>query len=183
MSRIGTKHIDIPENATVNIESGKFEVFSQGKRQSVLIHPKILVLVEDNKVIVKRKSNDKLSKSLHGLIRSLIKNAIEGVTVGYKKDLEIKGVGYRAKVDQNKITLKLGYSHDIEYLAPEGIEFEVKKNLISIRGIDKQLVGQVASEIRAFRKPEPYKGKGIKYVNEKIIRKVGKAVKSTTTGA
>lgn len=183
MSRIGTKPIEIPENTTVNIDGDKFVASSQGKTQYVLIHPKISVSIKDGRVIVKRESDDKLSKSLHGLIRSLIKNSIEGVTKGYKKDLEIIGVGYRAQVDQGKIILKLGYSHDIEYIAPEGIDFEVKKNIISISGINKQLVGQVASEIRAFRKPEPYKGKGIKYVGEKIIRKVGKAVKSTTAGA
>jgi len=182
MSRIGTKPIAIPENTVVNIDGDKFAVSSQGKSQHILIHPKISVSVENNRIVVKRGSNDKLSKSLHGLTRSLIKNAIEGVMRGYEKNLEIKGVGFRAQVDQNRLILKLGYSHDIEYIAPEGIGFEVKKNIISINGIDKQLVGRVASEIRALRKPEPYKGKGIKYVGEKIIRKVGKAVKPTATG-
>jgi len=183
MSRIGTKPIEIPDNATVTIDGGGFDVSSQGKSLHVDIHPKVSVLQEGNMVIVKRSSDDKFSKSLHGLTRSLIKNAVEGVTVGFKKDLEINGVGYRAQVESDKVILKLGYSHDIEYKIPEGIEFEVKKNIISISGIDKQQVGQVAAEIREYRKPEPYKGKGIKYVGEKIIRKVGKAVKSATTGA
>lgn len=112
-------------------------------------------------------------------MRSLIFNAIEGVKNGFVKQLEIVGVGYRAQLEGDLIKLKLGFSHEIEYKAPEGITFEIKKNIVNISGIDKQLVGQVAADIRAFKKPEPYKGKGIKYVGEKIIRKVGKAVKGS----
>lgn len=183
MSRIGTKPIVVPENVTIKIDGGVFNVTSGENCLSVPIHPKITVAVEGDKIIVSRGADDKLSKSLHGLIRSLVKNAVEGVTVGFKKELEIKGVGYRAQVEPDKLILKLGFSHDIEYNTPAGITFEVKKNIISISGIDKQLVGQVAAEIRSYRKPEPYKGKGIRYVDERVIRKVGKAVKSATAGA
>jgi large subunit ribosomal protein L6 len=183
MSRIGTKPITVPENVTIKIDGGVFVVTSAVNTLNVEIHPKVKVVVEGDKILVSRSANDKLSKSLHGLTRSLVKNAVEGVTTGFKKELEIKGVGYRAQVEPDKLVLKLGFSHDIEYKTPKGILFEVKKNIISISGIDKQLVGQVAAEIRSYRKPEPYKGKGIKYVDEKIIRKVGKAVKSTTAGA
>jgi large subunit ribosomal protein L6 len=154
-----------------------FEAKSGEKINRVDVHPLSDVKIDGNTVIVSRKNETKLAKSIHGLMRSLIFNAIEGVKNGFKKDLEIVGVGYRAQVEGDNLKLKVGFSHEVDYKAPQGISFEVKKNVVSISGIDKQLVGQVAADIRAIKKPEPYKGKGIKYVGEKIIRKVGKAVK------
>ncbi len=183
MSRIGKKQIIIPENVNVKLDGDKLIVSSNSNSQTIEIHPKIIVKIAENVINVERKSDDKLSRSLHGLIRSLINNAIIGVTQGFQKDLEIIGVGYRASVEGDKLTLKVGFSHDVEFKAPEGINFEVKKNIVSVKGYDKRAVGQIAAEIRAVKKPEPYKGKGIKYVGEKIIRKVGKAVKATTPGS
>ncbi len=177
MSRIGNKIIEIPEGVTVNLNAGVLEAKGQDKSNKVDIHPLVDVKIENSIISVSRKNETKLAKSIHGLMRSLIANAIEGVKNGFKKDLELVGVGYRAQVEGDNLKLKVGFSHEVDYKAPEGITFEVKKNTISISGHDKQLVGQVAADIRAIKKPEPYKGKGIKYVGEKIIRKVGKAVK------
>lgn len=183
MSRIGTKTIEIPSGLTVKSDGDQLHISFGGNSQTVKIHRQVGIVIEGNVLKVTRKGNDKLSRSLHGLTRALIFNSIKGLTQGYQKDLEIVGVGYRANLEGNKLILKLGYSHDTEFTAPEGITFEVKKNIISVKGFDKQLVGQVAAEIRSAKKPEPYKGKGIKYVGEKVLRKVGKALKSTTPGA
>ncbi|MFC1616423.1 50S ribosomal protein L6 [Patescibacteria group bacterium] len=141
------------------------------------IHRNIKVEIKDNEIIVTRPNDSKINKSLHGLFRSLIANMVEGVSKGYEKKLEIVGVGYRAKANKNKITLNLGFSHPIEYKAPEDVEFhmdEDNKNIITVKGINKETVGEVAAKIRSYRKPEPYKGKGIKYIDEHIIRKAGK---------
>jgi len=183
MSRIGTKPVEVPTGVTVKKDGDYLLVSSGDKKQSVKLHPKVEVSIEEETITVKRRGNDRLARSLHGLTRTLINNAVCGVTNGYQKDLEVIGVGYRSSVEGNKLTLKLGYSHDVQFVAPEGIDFEVKKNIISVKGYDKQMVGQIAAEIRSARKPEPYKGKGIKYSGEHIIRKVGKALKSTTPGA
>lgn len=179
MSRIGNKQIEIPEGTEVKMSPSQVEVKQGEKVLFVEIHPLAEVKIDGNIIKVERKNETKLAKSVHGLTRTLIANAIEGVKQGFKKDLEIVGVGYRAQVEGSKLTLKVGFSHEVNYEAPEGITFEVKKNIISVSGIDKQKVGQVAAEIRSIKKPEPYKGKGIKYVGEKIIRKVGKAVKGS----
>ncbi|MFH1910270.1 MAG: 50S ribosomal protein L6 [bacterium] len=178
MSRIGNKIIEIPEAVEVSLNGQVLEVKSQDKKILVNLHPLVEVAVEKDTLKVSRKNELKLAKSIHGLMRSLIYNAIVGVSEGFKKELELVGVGYRALVEGNVLKLKVGYSHEVEITAPEGIDLEVKKNIISVSGIDKQLVGQIAADIRAVKKPEPYKGKGIKYVGEKVIRKVGKAVKS-----
>lgn len=177
MSRIGKKTINIPEGVTLEVKPHLAIVKAGDKVLEVPIHPLTELNVADNTISVTRKNDSKLARSVHGLTRTLVDNAIIGVKEGFKKDLEIIGVGYRAQVEADKLILKVGYSHEVEKVAPEGIMFEVKKNIISVIGADKQLVGQVAAEIREVRKPEPYKGKGIKYVGEKIIRKVGKAVK------
>lgn len=177
MSRIGNKIIEVPEGVTVKVEGNLFVASADQKVNKVEIHPLTEIIIEGNVIKISRKNETKLAKSVHGLIRSLVFNAIEGVKNGYVKQLEIVGVGYRAAVEADILRLKVGFSHEIEYKAPEGITFEVKKNIVSVSGIDKQLVGQVAADIRAIKKPEPYKGKGIKYVGEHIIRKVGKAVK------
>jgi large subunit ribosomal protein L6 len=177
MSRIGNKEITIPADVTVEQSGGRILVNGSMGVLEVPAHDLARIKIDSDKIKVSRINETKLAKSIHGLTRTLIANAIEGVSKGFTKQLEIIGVGYRAAVDGKELTLKVGYSHDVKIVARDGITFEVKKNIISVSGIDKQLVGQMAAEIRKVRKPEPYKGKGIKYVGEKIIRKVGKAVK------
>ena len=177
MSRIGKKEIIVPDGVEIEKTPG----FVVVKKQDIVMEvpfPDCLDMSVDAGVCkISRKNEDKRSRALHGLTRTLLSNAIEGLTNGYEKKLEIVGVGYRAAVEDETLRLKIGFSHDVEVSAPEGIAFEVKKNIITIKGHNKQLVGQVAANIRMLKKPEPYKGKGIKYVGEKIIRKVGKAVK------
>lgn len=177
MSRIGKKPITIPEGVTVNLVSGRAEITGKDRTLVVAIHQKMKVEQESGVITVSRRGDDSLARSLHGLTRTLISNAIEGVSKGFQKDLEIIGVGYRAAVEDSILILKVGFSHEVKVEPRDGISFDVKKNVISVSGADKQMVGQTAAEIRNIRKPEPYKGKGIKYVGEKIIRKVGKAVK------
>lgn len=180
MSKIGRKSINIPEGVTVNVTDKKILVKGPGGDLEVEIGNEVRVEIDGMELRVLRVGSNKSAKAMHGLTRALIANAIHGVKEGYEKQLEIVGVGYRAGVENGELMLKVGFSHDVKIKAPEGIEFEVKKNIISVRGKDKQLVGQTAAEIREVRKPEPYKGKGIKYVGEKILRKVGKAVKGAT---
>ncbi len=177
MSRIGKKPIDLSEGVSATLKDNVVEIKGPERTLSVEIHPNVKIQIEDGKITVTRKDDSKLSRSVHGLIRTLIANAVSGVKEGFEKQLEIVGVGYRAAVEDGSLNLKLGYSHEIKVAPKEGITFEVKKNVITVKGADKQLVGQTAAEIRELRKPEPYKGKGIKYVGEHIIRKVGKAVK------
>jgi len=179
MSRIGRRPIELEAGVTVQLKENTLEVKGQGGVLTVPIHPNVTIELSDKEIVVKRINDEKLSRSVHGLTRTLIANAIAGVCKGFEKQLEIVGVGYRAAVEDGSLNLKLGYSHEIKVEPKEGITFEVKKNLITIKGSDKQLVGQTAAEIRELRKPEPYKGKGIKYVGEHIIRKVGKAVKGS----
>jgi large subunit ribosomal protein L6 len=146
------------------------------------IHEKIKVEQKDNQVICTRAGDDKFSRSLHGLSRSLIANMIEGTTKGFEKRLEIIGVGYKAQTSGSKVTLNLGFSHPIEYTAPDGVIFEIdkdKKNILIVSGTSKQMVGEAAAKVRSYRKPEPYKGKGIRYVDEYVPRKAGKAVAKT----
>jgi large subunit ribosomal protein L6 len=139
------------------------------------LHPRVLVHRNGMTIEVARRSEAKLDKSLHGLSRTLLHNMIVGVTTGFEKQLEIVWSGFRAQVQQKTLTLQLGHSHPITYEAPEGLEFELNRTMITVRGIDKELVGQVAANIRSVRKPEPYKGKGIKYTTETIRRKEGKS--------
>jgi len=180
MSKIGRKAIPIPEGVKVAIEGATLSATGPTGVLNVPIANRIKVKEEEGKIVVERTTADKSSKAAHGLTRALIANALKGVKEGYEKTLEIVGVGYRAAVEGDLLVLKVGFSHDVEIKAPEGISFEVKKNMITVKGIDKQLVGQTAANIREVKKPEPYKGKGIKYVGEKILRKVGKAVKGAT---
>jgi len=179
MSRIGIKPIDIPNGVEVKISKGNLvEVKGPKGALKTQLDPKMDIKIEDNKVLVNRPNDTKKYKSLHGLTRTLIFNMIEGVTNGYEKKLEIVGTGYRAQKQGKKLVLNLGYSHPIELEEPEGIQIEVPAaNQIVVKGIDKQLVGNVAAKIRDFRRPEPYKGKGIKYVDEVIRRKAGKTGK------
>jgi large subunit ribosomal protein L6 len=178
MSRIGRKPIEIPNGVTVALEDGTITVKGPKGTLSRRIHQDMKVNVEGNVLTVERPSDEKTHRSLHGTTRSVIHNMIVGVTEGYSKTLELVGVGYRASKTGNKITLNVGYSHPVEFVQENGIEFEVPaNNKIIVRGIDKERVGEIAANIRAVREPEPYKGKGIKYEGERILRKEGKAGK------
>ncbi|HCT36032.1 MAG TPA: 50S ribosomal protein L6 [Firmicutes bacterium] len=178
MSRIGKKEIAIPSGVNVDIQGSLVKVKGPKGELSRTFHD--LMVVEKNKeeLIVKRPDDEKLSRSLHGLTRTLLANMVDGVTKGFSKNLEISGVGYRAAKQGNKLVLNLGFSHPVEFDPPMGIEFDVPApTRITVRGIDKELVGQVASDIRAKRPPEPYLGKGVRYEGEKIKRKAGKTGK------
>lgn len=179
MSRIGKLPIPVPSGVTVEKRDGNV-IFVKGPKGelSFPIHDLIKVEIKDDQVICTRTTEEKIQKSLHGLSRTLIANMIEGVTNGFQKKLEIQGVGYRANIQGNKVVLSLGYSHPIEYTPPEGTKIEIdaeKKNILIISGTNKQIVGEVAAKIRSYRKPEPYKGKGIRYEGEHVSRKAGKA--------
>jgi large subunit ribosomal protein L6 len=180
MSRIGKKIIIIPEGVNVSINNQNILVKGPKGELSLEAHNKINVKSNDGQIKVERATNDKLARSVHGLTRTLIMNMIEGVSKGYEKKLELKGVGYRASVQGSKLTLLVGYSHPVIVDAPEGISFQVQKNIIVISGINKELVGETAAKIRKIRKPEPYKGKGIKYIDEVIRRKPGKTAKASS---
>lgn len=173
MSRIGKKPINIPDNVKVNIEGDIIKVKGIGGELSHNIHPDISAEVADKEILVFMKKKNGNS-ALWGLTRAIIANLVTGVNEGFKKRLEIEGVGYRAQISENKLVLNLGFSHPIELDIPEGISVSLDGNAIEVSGIDKQLVGQTAAKIRALKKPEPYKGKGIHYQGEHIRRKVGK---------
>lgn len=179
MSRIGLNPISIPSGVEINIDDKNIVKVKGPKGElSEQIAPDLEVKIEDGILTVARPTENKRHKSLHGLSRTLIANMIEGVTNGYEKKLEIEGTGYRASKQGNKLVLGLGYSHPIELEDPQGIEVEVpESNKITIKGINKQQVGNYASVIRGYRKPEPYKGKGVRYADEQVRRKVGKTGK------
>lgn len=178
MSRIGRKPIEIPAGVEVSIEGQTVTVKGPKGTLTRNIHKDMVVTIEGNQVVVTRPSDEKLHKSLHGTTRSVIANMVEGVTKGFQKNLELVGVGYRAVKSGNKVTLSLGFSHPVELVPDAGIEIDVPApNKLVVSGIDKEQVGTVAASIRRIREPEPYKGKGIKYENEKIRRKVGKTGK------
>jgi len=178
MSRIGKQPIEIPSGITVELKDNEVVVKSSKGELRQKLHELVKVTINDNEIIVERANDSKEARSMHGLFRSLISNMVEGLDKGFSKQLEIQGVGYRANLQGKKLVLSLGFSHPIEFTAPEGVEIKIdeeKKNIITVSGYDKQLVGHVAAKIRSYRKPEPYKGKGIRYVGEHIIRKAGKA--------
>ena len=178
MSRIGRMPIAVPAGVTVDIaENNKVTVKGPKGTLERVLPSEMEIKREGEEIIVTRPNDLKKMKSLHGLTRTLINNMVVGVTDGYKKELEVNGVGYRAAKSGNKLTLNLGYSHPVEMIDPEGLESKVEGNKITITGIDKEKVGQYAAEIRDKRRPEPYKGKGIKYADEVIRRKVGKTGK------
>ncbi len=177
MSRIGKKPIDIPAGVDVKVEGTEVVVSKGNDVRRLDTHGRVDVEVKDNQVIFHRKGDDKASSAFWGTYRALTQNIIIGLTQGFEKKLEINGVGYRAAVKGKTLELQLGFSHPVIYNIPDGIEVAVEKNIITIKGKDKQKVGQVAAEIRAFRPPEPYKGKGVKYVDEVILRKAGKTGK------
>ncbi len=178
MSRIGKKTIGIPKGVEVNVEGNS--VFIKGPKGSLrkTFSSEMKIRKEDGMISVTPSHEGKEASALHGLTRTLIFNMIDGVTKGYEKILEVSGVGYKAQVQGRNILLSLGFSHQITYPLPEGINAAVdKQTVITLKGIDKELIGQVASNIRSLRSPEPYKGKGIKYKEERIIKKAGKAGK------
>ena len=178
MSRIGRMPIAVPAGVTVDIAENN-HVTVKGPKGTLerTLPAEMDIKLEGSEVIVTRPNDLKKMKSLHGLNRTLINNMVVGVTEGYTKELEVNGVGYRASKSENKLTLNLGYSHPVEMIDPEGLESTVDGNKIIVKGIDKEKVGQYAAEIRDKRRPEPYKGKGIKYADEVIRRKVGKTGK------
>ena len=178
MSRIGKKPIAVPSGVTVTIDPGVVRVHGPKGELSERIHRDMTVALEGEEILVTRPTDRGEHRALHGLTRSLVANMVEGVTSGFQKTLEIQGVGYRAQLKGKSLELALGYSHPVSIEPPEGIEFEVPQQTeIIVRGIDKQLVGQVAADIRKLRKPEPYKGKGIRYAGERVQRKAGKSAK------
>ena len=177
MSRIGKLPVKIPSGVDCKTDGGLFRVKGPKGQLEQAVHPNMKIEVAEGEVRVQRPTDGRLDRSLHGLTRSLINNMVTGVTAGFSKQLNIVGVGYRVELKGKALVLNLGFSHPIEYPAPAGVEFEVdsKKNTIVVKGIDKQKVGQAAAEIREFRPPEPYKGKGVMYSTERIRRKAGKA--------
>lgn len=178
MSRIGKNPVQVPAGVTVSLNGNTVSVKGPKGELTQTFHTNMKVEVAENEVRVVRPNDLKLNRALHGLTRTLISNMVEGVTKGYEKQLEIIGVGYRAAIAGTKLTLSLGFSHPVEFLIPKGITIEMapdKKNILVIKGSDKQLLGEVAAKIRGFKKPEPYKGKGIRYVGEYVPQKAGKA--------
>ncbi len=178
MSRIGRQPITIPSGVDVGVDGSRVSVKGPRGTLEQTFHADMRIIMEDGTVRVERPSDERLHRSLHGLTRTLLANMVEGVTNGFEKRLEIVGVGYRAALRGSDLELQVGYSHPVTFRPPEGIEFEVPaQNRVTVRGIDKQLVGEVAAEIRKIRKPEPYKGKGIRYEGEYVRKKAGKAAK------
>ncbi|MDO8785928.1 MAG: 50S ribosomal protein L6 [Syntrophales bacterium] len=177
MSRIGKKLIQVPKGVKVSQEEGIIKVDGSKGSLSLELTRHVEVTLDNGNVVVKRLSDDRIGRSFHGLMRTLIENMVTGVSAGFEKKLEISGVGYRAEVKDSILKLIVGYSNPVEYYIPQGINVAVDKQVnISVSGIDKQQVGRVAAEIRAIKKPEPYKSKGIKYAGEQLRRKVGKSV-------
>ncbi|MHC5067092.1 MAG: 50S ribosomal protein L6 [Planctomycetota bacterium] len=178
MSRVGKNPIALPSGVQVNVANGVATVKGGKGEQSIAVAEGITVAVDGSSVVVGRESDVKEVRALHGTIRALIQNAVTGVTQGFSKQLEIVGVGYRAQLQGKKLVLNIGFCHTVEIEAPEGITFTVpEQTKIEVSGVDRQLVGQVAADIRAVRKPEPYKGKGIRYAGEQVRRKAGKQAK------
>jgi large subunit ribosomal protein L6 len=178
MSRIGRSPITVPTTVDVTIEGRQLTVTGPKGTLTRLLHPDMTVAKEDGTIVVSRPTEQKTHKQLHGLTRTLVNNMVVGVTDGYRKGLEITGVGYRAVKVGEKLQLSLGYSHQIEIDPPQGITFELENpTRLAVVGIDKELVGEIAAKVRSTRKPEPYKGKGVRYAGEQIRRKAGKAGK------
>lgn len=175
MSRIGKLPVDIPAGVTITVGESEITVAGPKGTLQVPVQENTSTNVEGNQIIVTRSDDEPKSRAWHGLQRALLNNAVEGVTKGFEKKLEINGVGFRLSGGPKEIEMALGFSHPVKYTAPDGIELKTNKMELTVSGIDKQKVGQVAAEIRALKKPEPYKGKGIKYIDEYIVRKAGKA--------
>ena len=181
MSRVGKKPVRIPSGVEVRIEGDRVKVKGPKGSLEVAIHPHVTVSIDNGEVRVTVKDeNDVSDRALWGLFVRLIENMVKGVTEGFEKKLEINGVGYKVSVQGKVLKLEVGFSHEVDFPVPEGLEISVEKNVITVSGIDKQLVGETAARIRRVRKPEPYKGKGIKYADEVIRRKAGKASKASS---
>lgn len=184
MSRIGKQPVEMPEGVEAQVDGQRVTVKGPKGEITDKFHPDMEIRIEDGALVVSRPTDRPRHRALHGLTRSLIANMVQGVDEGYEKSLEIHGVGYRAVKKGSDVELSLGFSHDVLYDVPDGIDIEVESpTLLHVRGVDKQLVGEVAAEIRGIRPPEPYKGKGIRYVGEEIRRKAGKAAVGAGTGA
>lgn len=179
MSRIGKAPIAVAQGVTVNISPTEVKIKGPKGELALGIHPAITVKLAEQKLVVTRGSDNKFHRSLHGMTRSILANMVKGVSEGFKKRLEVQGLGYKAVMQGKNLTLSLGYSHPIVVEPPEGITFSMEEgNQIGIAGIDKQLVGEMAAKIRDFRPPEPFKGKGVRYAGEYVRRKAGKAGKA-----
>ena len=175
MSRIGKKPVAVPKGVTLTLSGNSVSVKGPKGELARTFHPEMTLAVEGDNVTVSRPSDETRHKALHGLSRTLLANMVEGVTKGYNKTLEIQGVGYKAETKPFGLQLSLGFSHPVQYKAPAGIKFAVENNtVVKIEGADKEMVGQVAAELRNMRPPEPYKGKGIRYQGEQVRRKAGK---------
>jgi large subunit ribosomal protein L6 len=180
MSRVGQQPISIPSGVNLNIDGNKISAEGPKGNLEQRLLPGIKAEASDQEVTLSRSNDESVNKANHGLMRSLIANMVTGVSQGFERKLELNGVGYRVSLQGQNLKLNLGFSHDVNYKIPEGIQVSVEQNIITVSGINKQIVGQVAAEIRALKKPEPYKGKGIKYVDEQIIRKSGKSGKEAS---
>jgi large subunit ribosomal protein L6 len=174
MSRVGKKPIPIPDKVKVAVNDRHVAVEGPKGKLELDVASPIEVAVEESQVVVTRPNDARRNRALHGLTRALVANMVQGVSEGFEKKLEIQGVGYRAAKQGKALNFQLGYSHPILFEAPVGVELDVDRNVVTVSGIDKQAVGQVAAQIRALRKPEPYKGKGIRYLGEHVRRKAGK---------
>jgi len=178
MSRVGKNPVAIPGGIEVSIDGNEIVVKKGNNEKRLDTHGRVSAEIQDGSITLSRVGEDKQSSAYWGTYRALLANIMEGLDKGFKKSLEINGVGYRAAINGKVLELQLGFSHPVTYDIPEGIEMSVEKNIINISGTDKQVVGQVAAEIRSFRPPEPYKGKGVKYTDEVIVRKAGKTASS-----
>jgi len=179
MSRIGRKPVPLPQGVTAQLDGRRITVKGPKGEISRTVHADLALAVEENTVVVRRPSDEARHKALHGLTRTLVANMVEGVTKGFAKSLEIQGVGYKAEPKAFGVQLVVGFSHPVPYHAPQGIKISVDNNvLVKVEGVDKELVGQVAAELRNIRPPEPYKGKGIRYVGEQVRRKAGKTAQA-----
>ena len=183
MSKIGKQPVTIPPGVQVSLERGGVLVKGPKGELWRAVPEKIKVKIEVGKAVVEAANSERQVRALHGLIRSLLANMVQGVTVGFQKTLELQGVGFRASLADNRLVLSVGYSHQVEITPPDGINFVVKENKIDVSGIDKALVGEIAAKIRLVRPVEPYKGKGVRYEGEVVRRKAGKAGKVGTGGA
>ncbi len=184
MSRVGRLPIPIPSGVDVKISGGTVGISGPKGKLERTVHPDMRVALGDGRVVVTRQSDDRFHRALHGLTRALLANMIQGVTKGYQIELEIQGVGYRAQKQGQRLTLQVGFSHPVEITPPPGVTLDAPQpTRIVVGGVDKELVGQMAASIRAIREPDPYKGKGIRYVGERVRRKPGKAGKAAAVGA
>lgn len=181
MSRIGKKPIQIPKNVEIKIEDQKVLVKGPKGELQREVRPEIKIEIKEGRVLVSPQKETKKTKAFWGLTRTLLFNIIKGVTEGYEKRLEIQGLGYKAILEGEDLLLQIGFSHPVKIIKPEGIKFSIEKNIITVSGINKELVGQIAAKIRKIKPPEPYKGKGIRYLGEEVRRKAGKKV--VTAGA